>query len=244
MDLRKMLGLKGLQKPVFEWADIPAGSFIMGSPPEEADRKEDEIQHEVKLDAFRISRYAVTFDQYDMFCEATSRNKPKDEGWGRGNRPVIHVSWDDAAEFAGWAGFRLPTEAEWEYACRAGTVGPFSTGDNINTAQANFNGEFPYNGSPKGEFRGRTVAVGSFEPNPWGLYDMHGNTWEWCSDWYGDYPPGPVINPSGAGSGTFKVFRGGGWRNYAQLCRSAFRFKYFPDYRHYNIGFRLAAAKR
>ena len=140
-------------------------------------------------------------------------------------------------------GCRLPTEAEWEYACRAGTTTPFFTGENITTAQANFNGNFPYHNSPKGEYRAMTMPVGSFAPNSWGLYDMAGNVWEWCQDWYDDYSAEDQVNPRGAETGTFRVFRGGGWRNYAQLCRSAFRYRYFQDYRHFNIGFRLVSDK-
>jgi formylglycine-generating enzyme required for sulfatase activity len=228
-------------KPVIEWVEIPGGSFLMGSPESEPERKTNEVQHKVTLSPYKLGRYQVTFEQFDLFCEATGRQKPPDEGWGRGNRPVIHVNWDDAGAFAAWLGCRLPTEAEWEYACRAGTTTPFSTGDNITTAQANFNGNFPYNNTPKGEFRGKTEPVGSFAPNPWGLYDMHGNIWEWCIDWYDDYPLGDQADPQGPSSGTFRIFRGGGWRNYAQLCRSAFRYRYFQDFRHFNIGFRLAS---
>ena len=228
-------------KPLIEWVNIPAGTFIMGSPEDEPNRKADETPHRVTLNAFKMSRYEITFEQYDIFCEATGREKPKDEGWGRKKQPVINVSWDDATAFAGWMGCRLPTEAEWEYVCRAGTTTPFNTGNNLTTAQANYNGNFPYNDSPKGEFRARTVPVGSFAPNSWGLYDMHGNIWEWCNDRYGDYPETEQLNPAGPDEGTFRVFRGGGWRNYAQLCRSAFRYKYFPDYRHFNIGFRVCS---
>lgn len=229
------------EKPNIEWVEIPAGTFIMGSPENEPARKNNEVQHQVTLNAFRMSKYAITFDQYDRFCEQTGREKPNDEGWGRGTRPVIHVLWDDAVAFAGWLGCRLPTEAEWEYACRAGTTTPFYTGDNLTTAQANYNGNYPYNHAPKGEYIGKTLPVGSFSPNPWGLYDMHGNTWEWCSDWYNDYPATPQVNPIGPDSGTFRVFRGGGWRNYAQLCRSAFRYNYFPKFHHFNIGFRVVS---
>ena len=232
-----------IQKPVLEWADIPAGTFIMGSPVSEVDRKINEAQHKVSLNSFRISRFEITFEQYDLFCEATGREKPNDEGWGRNKRPVIHVNWDDATAFADWMGCRLPTEAEWEYACRAGTTTPFFTGENITTAQANFNGNFPYHNSPKGEYRAMTMPVGSFAPNSWGLYDMAGNVWEWCQDWYDDYSAEDQVNPRGAETGTFRVFRGGGWRNYAQLCRSAFRYRYFQDYRHFNIGFRLVSDK-
>ncbi|MCX6286657.1 MAG: formylglycine-generating enzyme family protein [Bacteroidetes bacterium] len=230
-----------IQKPIIEWVEIPAGTFIMGSPLSEEERKSNETQHKVTLSSFRISKYEITFEQYDLFCEATNREKPNDEGWGRKTHPVIHVNWEDAKAFADWMGCRLPTEAEWEYAGRAGTKTPFNTGNNLTTAQANFNGNFPYGNSPKGEFRARTVPVGSFSPNAWGLYDMHGNIWEWCNDWYDDYPSADQTNPHGPESGTFRVFRGGGWRNYAQLCRSAFRYRYFPDYRHFNIGFRLVS---
>ncbi|MCX6280527.1 MAG: formylglycine-generating enzyme family protein [Bacteroidetes bacterium] len=231
-----------IKKPVIEWVEIPAGTFIMGSPVSEGDRKSSETQHKVTLSAFRMSKYEITFEQYDLFYKATDREKPGDEGWGRNNHPVINVSWEDAKAFASWSGCRLPTEAEWEYACRAGSETPFYTGDNLTTAQANYNGNFPYRNSPKGEFRARTLPVGSFAPNAWGLYDMHGNVWEWCNDWYDEYTTADQIDPQGPESGTFRVFRGGGWRNYAQLCRSAFRYKYFPDYRHFNIGFRLVAA--
>ena len=227
------------QKPEIEWAEIPAGTFIMGSPVDELNRKANEQQHEVSLSAFKMSKYEITFAQYDRFCEATGREKPDDEGWGRKNRPVIHVSWHDAVAFADWMGCRLPTEAEWEYACRAGTTTPFNTGDNLTTNQANYNGNFPYNNNVKGEFVSQTLTVGSFAPNAWGLYDMHGNVWEWCSDWYDEYPGTPQTNPTGPESGIFRVFRGGGWRNYAQLCRSAFRYNYFPEHNHFNIGFRL-----
>jgi len=235
------ISASSIQKPVIEWIEIPAGTFMMGSPASEVNRKSDEIQHPVTLSAFRISRYQITFEQYDLFCEAVKKEKPIDEGWGRKNRPIIHVNWFDATAFAEWMGCRLPTEAEWEYACRAGTTTPFSTGENLTTAQANYNGNFPYHNYPKGIFRARTVPVGSFDPNPWGLYDMHGNVWEWCNDWYDNFPSTEQTDPAGPESGTFRIFRGGGWRNYAQLCRSAFRYKYFPDHRHFNIGFRLVS---
>jgi len=228
-----------VKKPDIEWIEIPAGSFFMGSPPDELNRRSNETQHKVTLSAFKMSKYEITFSQYDLFCEATGMKKPYDEGWGQNNRPVINVSWHDAKAFADWMGCRLPTEAEWEYACRAGTTTPFNTGENITDLQANYNGNYPYNNNVKGEFIAKTLPVGSFAPNGWGLFDMHGNIWEWCSDWYDDYPPTEQTNPEGPPSGTFRVFRGGGWRNFAQLCRSAFRYNYFPDHRHFNIGFRL-----
>ena len=197
----------------------------MGSPVGEFDRSDYEVQHQVTLSAFKMSKYEVTFDQYDAFCVATGRKKPDDNGWGRGNRPVINVSWLDAAEFAKWMGCRLPTEAEWEYACRAGTTTPFNTGENLTTAQANYNGNFPYNNKPKGEYREKTTPVGSFAPNSFGLYDMHGNAWEWVNDWFENYSfKAPAqTNPTGLSTGQYKVYRGGGWNLIAQFCRSARR---------------------
>lgn len=154
------------------------------------------------------------------------------------NRPVIHVSWNDAAAFASWMDCRLPTEAEWEYACRAGTSTPFNTGNNLTPSQADFDGNFPYIDYARGEYRGKPVAVGSFEPNAWGLYDMHGNVCEWCSDWYDEYPAADQTNPKGAESGEYRVFRGGSWNYTASQCRSAYRSYDYPV-AHFFVGFRL-----
>ena len=230
-----------IKKPIIDWAEIPAGTFTMGSPDGEVNRKSNERQRQVTLGAFRMSKHEITFEQYDLFCEATGRDKPSDAGWGRKNLPVINVSWHDATAFASWMGCRLPTEAEWEYACRAGTTTPFNTGENLTTNQANYNGNFPYRDNEKGVFVQSTMPVGSYPPNPWGLCDMHGNIWEWCHDWFDAYPTESQTNPQGPDSGLFRIFRGGGWRNYAQLCRSAFRYNYFPDYRYFNIGFRVVS---
>jgi formylglycine-generating enzyme len=231
------------RKPTIAWANIPAGTFTMGSPASEINRVSDETQHQVTLSAFKMSKYEVTFEQYDLFCEATGREKPSDEGRGRGNCPVINVSWNDANAFAQWMGCRLPTEAEWEYACRAGTTTPFNTGNNITTAQANYYGKYPYNNNAKGEYREKTLPVGSFAANRYGLFDMHGNVWEWSSDWYGDYPTSAQINPKGPSSGSLRVLRGGSWCFYASHCRSAFRIIRTPDYRDSSIGFRLVSRK-
>jgi formylglycine-generating enzyme required for sulfatase activity/tRNA A-37 threonylcarbamoyl transferase component Bud32 len=219
-------------KPMVEWVDIPGGTFTMGSPWDEVEREDDETQHEVTLSPFRMSKYEVTFEQYDAFCEATGREKPEDEGWGRGNRPVINVSWDDATAFAEWMGCRLPTEAEWEYACRAGSTTPFYTGYNLTTSQANCDGE-------------RTVEVGSFEPNDWGLYDMHGNVGEWCSDWYGayNYSTYPQTDPKGPGSGSYRVIRGCGWFDSSIFCRSAIRNGMELGISNNDFGFRLVSSE-
>lgn len=227
-------------KTDIEWVNIQGGTFIMGTPTTEAERGSDERQHKVTLSPFSLSKYEVTFDQYDAFCKATKRKRPDDEGWGRGSRPVINVSWFDAKAFAEWAGCRLPTEAEWEYACRAGTTTPFNTGENLKTSQANYNGNFPYKGNAKGKYLKKSMPVGSYEPNAWGLYDMHGNVYEWCSDWYGQYPPVEETNPQGPASGKYKVYRGGGWNFLARISRSGYRDYFFPERCDLHIGFRVA----
>ena len=167
------------------------------------------------------------------------------------NHPVLHVSWNDAVAYCQWLSsktgkhFRLPTEAEREYACRAGTTTPFNTGNNLTTDQANYNGNYPYNGNAKGVYRLNTVAVNNFAPNAWGLYNMHGNVWEWCSDWYGRTyydeckANGTVTNPAGPATGSLRVIRGGGWDDDAVRCRSANRGNGTPGDRYCYVGFRL-----
>jgi sulfatase modifying factor 1 len=226
-------------KPTIEWANIPAGSFTMGSSKSEVPRNVDETQHQVMLSAFKMSKYEVTFEQYDIFCEVTGREKPGDEGWGRGKHPVINVSWNDATAFAEWMGCRLPTEAEWEYAARGGTSTPFSTGNNLMTTQANYDGNYPYSDNANGEYREKTLPVGCFAANAYGLFDMHGNVWEWCSDWYDDYSTSPQTDPKGPSSGSQRVYRGGSWYNNADGCRNAFRSYDTPAYRFISLGFRL-----
>jgi formylglycine-generating enzyme required for sulfatase activity len=179
------------------------------------------------------------------------------------NHPVVLVSWNDVVRYCNWRseqegltpaytingdnvsrnpggrGYRLPTEAEWEYACRAGSTTPFSTGSNITTNQANYDGNYPYNKNAKGVYREKTTAVGSFAPNSWGLYDMHGNVWEWCWDCYGDYSSGAQTDPLGASSGSDRVLRGGSWSYDGQSLRSALRFYNTPSFRIDYIGFRV-----
>jgi formylglycine-generating enzyme required for sulfatase activity len=227
---------------------IPGGCFQMGSPESEPERYDDERQHRVCVDGFMIGRYAVTFAEYDAFAEATGGEKPHDRGWGRGRRPVINVSWDDATAYAQWLSeqtgqeYRLPTEAEWEYAARAGSTTAFWWGDTIHTDQANYNGQFAYNDGPTGEYRGQTVPVGQFEANAFGLYDVHGNVWEWtCSNYDRDYAGGEA-SCAEPGSEGGRVLRGGSWVNDPWRLRSAGRFIYGPAYRLGNAGFRLARA--
>ena len=167
------------------------------------------------------------------------------------NHPVVHVSWNDAVAYSKWFStktgkhFRLPTEAEREYACRAGSGTPFNTGENLTTDQANYDGNYPYNNNPKGVYRENTVPVNSFSPNAWGLYNMHGNVNEWCGDWYsGTYyddckANGTVSNPAGPATGSYRVLRGGRWDGNARNCRSALRFLDTPGSRSYFVGFRL-----
>jgi formylglycine-generating enzyme required for sulfatase activity len=144
------------------------------------------------------------------------------------------VTWNRNAE-----GYRLPTEAEWEYACRAGTATPFNTGSSISADIANYDGNYPYNNGSKGTYREKTLAAGSLPPNPWGLYEMHGNVWEWCWDWYGDYAVGAQTDPGGAVTGAARVRRGGSWDNLAGSLRSAYRGSSTPSSRSTYLGFRL-----
>jgi formylglycine-generating enzyme required for sulfatase activity len=146
------------------------------------------------------------------------------------------VTWNRNAN-----GYRLPTEAEWEYACRAGTITPFNTGNYLSEDLANYNGLYPYNSNynAEGTYRQRTTTVGSFAPNPWGLYDMHGNVWEWCWDWSGSYSSGAQSNPQGAASGSSRVIRGGSWFFNGRLLRSAFRGSNVPSDRYFTSGFRV-----
>jgi len=219
-----------INKPDIEFVNIPGGTFMMGSPVTEQGRKDDEIQHKVTLSAFRMSKYSITFEQYDIFCDATG--KPKPGGSERGNLPVSRVTWNDAAAFAEWMGCRLPTEAEWEYAARANTTTPFYTGDSLTSDMAKFDGNSP-------------LPVGSFLPNAFGLYDMHGNIWQWTKDWYGEYNVNEKINPKGPEKGVNKIIRGGGWHNAAWECRSAYRggAGLYPGTRGTGIGFRIVKDK-
>jgi formylglycine-generating enzyme len=233
-----------IKKPAIEWVSIPAGTFTMGSPQSEVDRASDEVQHQVTLSAFKMSKYEITFEQYDMFCLATGRQMAWDEGRGRGKRPVNHITWFDAAAFADWMGFRLPTEAEWEYAARAGSIAPFSTGTCLSFELANYDGNKPYDGCSKGKAGENTMPVGSFNANAYGMYDMNGNVWEWCSDWYGDYPGSKQTNPKGPTTGKLKVNRGGGWGDPAWRCRSAYRGGGLSPYNQGSgIGFRTVRSE-
>ncbi len=226
---------------------LAAGCFNMGSSLDEKSRNSDEAQHEVCLPVFAIGRYEITFAQYDYFVQASGRARPQASGWGRGKRPVINVTWDDAAAFAEWLSaqsgrrYRLPTEAEWEYAARAGTTWPFYTGPCINTRQANYNGDHDYAncGAKTGVNRKKTLAVGTLSANPWGLFDMHGNVWEWtCSRYDKPYDGAETRCVAGTAAGR-RVLRGGSWSSNPKIVRSANRYKNKTTYRYNHVGFRL-----
>jgi formylglycine-generating enzyme required for sulfatase activity len=218
-----------------ELVPIPEGRFRMGS-----DKYSDEKPiHTVRLPAFQMSRHPVTNRLYEQF-DPHHRSR-LDEYSDQNDQPVIYVNWYEATMFCRWLGCRLPTEAEWEYACRAGSKTPFSTGDNLTTEQANYNGNHPYKNYPKGDFIGRTTPVKKYQPNAWGLYDMHGNVWEWCRDkWHDSYKGAPDDGSAWeSGDSSYRVLRGGSWDDHALGCRSANRLRGEPDYRGYDVGFRL-----
>ncbi|MCK5521795.1 MAG: SUMF1/EgtB/PvdO family nonheme iron enzyme [Thiomargarita sp.] len=188
---------------------IPAGSFQMGDIQGGGDSDELPV-HWVSVNAFAMGRYEVTFAEYDRFADATGRGKPDDEGWGRGNRPVINVSWNDATAYTAWLStqtgkaYRLPTEAEWEYAARAGTEKKYWWGNDIGSNQANCSGDYC------GDSFEYTALVGSFAANPYGLYDTVGNVWEWtCSEYESSYNGKEEY--CGSGDSWQPVVRGGSW---------------------------------
>jgi formylglycine-generating enzyme required for sulfatase activity len=246
------------QGPNHNMALIQGGTFSMGSPGGEAERDIDERIHQVTVDSFYIGKYEVTQGEYQQIMKEIPSNF-------KGNKlPVESVSWFNALLFCnklsekrgltpayaidgtsvGWDktanGYRLPTEAEWEYACRAGTDTPFNTGMNITTDQANFDGNYPYNNNAIGKSLERTVRVGSYPANAWGLYDMHGNVYEWCWDWHTLYTREDQTNPTGPASGSYHVIRGGAWVTSGYALRSASRGVYLAGDGNERIGFRLA----
>ena len=231
-----------------DWAAIPAGKFLMGSPESEEGRRNDERQHWVKVLAFDMLKTPVTWGMYRKFCEAIGRDLPEAPFWGiHDDHPVVNVSYWDAVDYCEWLSretgwkIRLPTEAEWEYACRAGTETPFWTGETISTDQANYDGNSTYGRGKKGVYNQRTTEVDRFAPNPWGLYDMHGNVWEWCASEYDkDYGGGECQDASwGRGSGRLRVMRGGSWSFRPYALRAACRLRIAPVFRSENAGFRL-----
>jgi len=221
----------------FAW--IPAGTFLMGSPAKEEDREKPyESQHKVTLTkGFYLGIHPVTQAVWRVFLPNMSTRRGL-------NRPVENVCWDDCQEFLHKLGERdghtycLPTEAEWEYACRAGTTTPFFFGDTISPKQANYDGRWVYGKGKEGQYRMTTTRVDKFPPNAWGLHDMHGNVWEWCADWFGNYPRREVVDPQGPKTGKKRVLRGGSWSAQASCLRSAVRKRSEPSYPNLCFGLR------
>jgi formylglycine-generating enzyme required for sulfatase activity len=228
---------------------LPRGEFMMGSPDGDAQSFDDEKpQHRVKIDyRLAVGRYPVTFEEWDRCAEDEAWHrarhvepyKPSDQGWGRGKRPVINVSWEDIQGYLRWLSgktghrYRLLSEAEWEYACRAGTTTAYSVGPTITQYDANFDSKV-----------GRTVEVGSYTPNDWGLYDMHGNVWEWVEDCWNDSYVGEGRPDDGrawtSGDCGRRVLRGGSWEDGPEFLRSAIRSRFSTVDRDDGFGFRVA----
>ena len=220
------------------------GSFIMGSPANEEGRSEDEVQHKVTLTkGFWLGKYPVTQSQW----ESVTGSNPSLSNKGY-NYPVDTVSWYDCNSFIELINSqsnlnaRFPTEAEWEYACRAGTTTAYYWGNYLNGDMANCDGNFPCGTTVKGRYLQKTTPVGSYDANPWGFYDMHGNVYEWCADWYWSYSTKSETDPKGPTSGSYRVLRGGCYFYYASSCRSAYRNRASPCNHDSYYGFRLCCS--
>jgi formylglycine-generating enzyme required for sulfatase activity len=251
-------------------APIPAGKFLMGSPRDEAERDEIELQHEVEITRpFYLGVYEVTQSEYYRVmgklaspADDPTAGRAYFEEWHGGDpdHPMENLRWTQAVAFCrkltqrpaekrAGRKYRLPSEAEWEYACRAGTSTPFHYGSSLSSRQANFNGNDPFGGAAKGPFLRKTTKVGSYKPNAWGLFDMHGNVAEWCSDFYDPhyYKKSPKRDPTGPAKGAlstdygdfYRVVRGGSWLDEGRGCRCAYRFRAMPQLPYRLIGFRV-----
>lgn len=249
----------GIKMPFIPTAEIKAGTFQMGSPDSDTQAVyQEKPQHEVTLSAFRIGKYEITREQYATFLnEAGVSNEPYEvEGYGSkvlfgrndnifrwngeerrweftgdGDIPMSSLTWFGAKAYADWAGGSLPTEAQWEYACRAGSTTAYFFGDDVAEL-----GDYAWHGDNSGNV---LHPVGTKRPNPWGLYDMHGNVDEWCHDWYGNYAPDAVSDPEGPAKGSLRILRGGHSNADVRWLRSAYRTSYYPDSQGKNHGFRI-----
>jgi formylglycine-generating enzyme required for sulfatase activity len=256
---RRLLQVEGFREDLSEgvaltMVKIPAGSFLMGSPEDEPERLECEgPQHDVTLGSFFMAQTPITQAQWRAVAgwQKVERDMKPDPSMFKGpNRPVERVSWFDAVEFCRRLSQRtgkrygLPSEAQWEYACRAGSPTPFHFGATLTPELANYDGNDTYGDGPKGTYREQTTDVASFLANAWGLHDLHGNVWEWCEDhWHATYDiaPGddqPWLIPA-AIDGVPRLLRGGSWDCFPAGCRSAFRLCFPPNFRSFNIGFRV-----
>ena len=243
-----------------KFVSVPRGSFEMGSAEDERYRRDDEKLHTVQISQpYWLSTYEVTQRQFEQvmgtnpsFFSATGVGRVKVRPKEAPLHPVEGATWNQAAEFCEKLSaredekgrkftYRLPTEAEWEWACRAGTSAPLYYGRDISSHELNFNGIGPLGRGRTGPFLRATFAIGGYRPNAFGLYDMHGNVAEWCSDWHSSdyYRDSPKLDPKGPASGEEKVVRGGGWANSARECRSAARNHFPPNFSSYAIGFRV-----
>jgi formylglycine-generating enzyme required for sulfatase activity len=227
-----------------EMVSIPVGTFQMGSPTTEKGRRDEELpQHSVNVSAFSMGQYAVTQTQYESVMGQNPSN------FKGAKRPVERVLWDDAQKFCEKLSrktgrtYRLPSEAEWEYACRAGTTTPFHFGETLIRALANYNTTDVYQLEPKEEYRGHTTDVGIFPANAFGLYDMHGNVWEWCEDvWHKNYEGAPKDGSAWVSDDDARVLRGGAWLYNPMYCRSASRSWSIQKSSDYNYGFRVVCS--
>ena len=235
---------------------VPGGTFQMGSPPDEPERQDSEgLQHFVTVPEMFVGKYAVTQAQWRIVADYPQVNielKPNPSNFEGDSLPVEQVSWHEAVEFCDrltaktGRSYRLPSEAQWEYACRGGKSSPFAFGKTLTTDLANYHGNSTYDDGPKGEYRLETIPVGTFPANAYGLYDMHGNVWEWCEDhWHGDYEGAPEDGSAwlenGSKPDTERVLRGGSWYNSPRWCRSASRFSLAAGTRGFSVGFRVVS---
>ncbi|MCC3406292.1 MAG: SUMF1/EgtB/PvdO family nonheme iron enzyme [Microcoleus sp. PH2017_29_MFU_D_A] len=252
-----------------EMIGIPSGTFTMGAPDIEAESQyKEKPQHPVTIQPFLFGKYAIVQAQWKAVAKLPQIQyhlNPDPSKFKGNNLPVENVSWYEAVEFCArlskhtGRNYRLPTEAEWEYACRAGTTAPFYFGETITTDIVNYNGNYSYNNSPKSQYREQTTDAGSFSPNAFGLYDMHGNVWEWCVDpWHGSYYGAPTDGSAwdekcndnryqnsiellvkSQNNKIARVLRGGSWLYHPRNCRSAFRFFNTPEFDYHDCGFRV-----
>jgi sulfatase modifying factor 1 len=231
----------------FRW--ISPGQFLMGSSAEEKKRSNNETQHSVHLTkGFFIGTFVVTRDEWQAVMGRGSTMKIIDRNKAK-NLPMTRISWYDCQRFIAklqekeGKQYRLPTEAEWEFACRAGTTTPFFWGETISTEQANFKGHLSNTFGKVGVYRGKVTSVDFFRPNAWGMHDMHGNVQQWCQDWYGGYAAGDVVDPMGPEMGSRRVLRGGSWDSDPKDCRSASRRSADPNFESDQVGCRLVLAE-